>query len=151
MSIIKNYHLENVKVYRDDPYSVRCIKEHCFTNVAEGDFRGRHFVIGCNWFGVPVAYVEVKDEDNVEDKDGEDYVGRINFGEWRKDDDRRYFGWDYGHGYQWEPEYGMSSLYGLYKRPNWNPDNGHKYNLLEIFMEVAEYINDLNYRHVFEK
>ena len=95
MSLIKDYHLENLKIYRDDVYSVRCIKERKFTNVAEGDFRGRHFVIGINRFGVPVMYIEVKDDDNVEDNDSEDYVGKIWHGEedgWRKGDERRYSG-----------------------------------------------------------
>lgn len=98
--LIENYHLENLKIYRDDVYSVKCIRDNKFTNVAEGDFRGRHFVIGINWFGVPVLYIECKDEDHADDNNGEDFVGKIGqSGGWRDGDDRRYFGWDYGHAY----------------------------------------------------
>lgn len=146
MSKIENYHLENVKVYRDDVYSVAAIRDHKFVNVAEGDFRGRHFVIGINWFGVPVLYIECKDEDGMEDNPYEDYVGKIGFdGEWREGDERRYFGWDYGHDYQWEPEYAMSQIFGLYKKPDWNPDNGHKYNLVELLMEVGEKVAEIEF------
>lgn len=146
MSKIENYHLENLKIYRKDVYSNRCIRDHCFTNVAEGDFRGRHFVIGINWFGVPVMYIECKDEDGFDDNPGEDYVGKIGFdGKWREGDERRYFGYDYGHDYQWEPEYCLSGLFGFTKRPNWNPDNGHKYNLVELLMEVGEKIEEIEF------
>lgn len=146
MSKIENYHLENVKVYRDDVYSVAAIRDHKFVNVAEGDFRGRHFVIGINWFGVPVLYIECKDEDGMEDNSHEDYVGKIGFdGKWREGDERRYFGWDYHHDYQWEPEYAMSQAFGLHKKPHWNPDNGHKYNLVELLMEVGEKVAEIEF------
>lgn len=103
--------------------------------IMEGDYRGRHFVIGAHCTGNPNAYLEVKKEDSMycESEDYDCYDGnlcRVNGGSsyfgrayWNKDDDRIYVGWDYGHGCDYNirhPEFG-----------------GTVWKLVDIVMEIA--------------
>lgn len=104
--------------------------------VMEGDYRGRHFVIGAHRTGNPNAYLEVKEEDTMyqDSKDLEYYDGGLNrvnggstyFGKayWDKDDKRTYVGWDYGHA----DDYNV-------RMPSFGKNR--KWDLIDILMEIA--------------
>lgn len=111
--------------------------------VMEGEWRGRHFVIGAHWLGNPNAYVEVKDPDYInweagqyEDFDGGLYgvnCGSTYFGKayWDTNDNRKYVGWDYGHAYDYNARY---------------PQLGGKmWDLIDILMEIASAITEIEY------
>ena len=103
--------------------------------IMEGDYRGRHFVIGAHCTGNPNAYLEAKDEDTIsyESQNYENYDGGLNrvnggstyFGKayWNKEDKRMYVGWDYGHSYDYNA-----------RHPNLG---GRKWDLIDILMEIA--------------
>lgn len=103
--------------------------------IMEGDYRGRHFVIGAHRTGNPNAYLEVKKEDyiNQEAQTYEHYDGGLNrvnggstyFGKayWNTDDKRSYVGWDYGHAHDYNARYP-----GL---------EGTKWELIDILMEIS--------------
>lgn len=104
--------------------------------IMEGDYRGRHFVIGAHNTGNPNAYLEVKSEDYISQeaaRDYEDYDGGLNnvnggstyFGRayWNTDDKRIYVGWDYGHGNDYNA-----------RHPNLG---GRKWDIIDILMEIA--------------
>lgn len=103
--------------------------------IMEGDFRGRHFVIGAHRTGNPNAYLEVKDADyiNQEADEYEYYDGSLSnvnggstyFGKayWNTDDKRTYVGWDYGHANDYNA-----------RHPGFG---GRKWDLIDILMEIA--------------
>ena len=103
--------------------------------IMEGDYRGRHFVIGAHCTGNPNAYIEVKEKDYIyqEDKDYIDYDGGINsinggstyFGKayWNTDDKKTYVGWDYGHVHDFNA-----------RHPNLG---GMQWDLIDILMEIS--------------
>ena len=104
--------------------------------IMEGDYRGRHFVIGAYITGNPNAYLEVKETDTIycESKEYEYYdggLGRVNGGStyfgrayWNEDDKRTYVGWDYGH----------ANDYNV-RRPGFSENR--KWDLIDILMEIA--------------
>lgn len=103
--------------------------------IMEGDYRGRHFVIGAHHCGHPNAYLEVKKEDSMycETKDYDYYDGslcRVNGGStyfgkayWDQSDNRTYVGWDYGHAH----DYVASMPYG----------GETVWSIVDILMEIA--------------
>ena len=103
--------------------------------IMEGEWRGRHFVIGAHCTGNPNAYLEVKEDDYVRliNGDHDRYDGNlisVNGGStyygdayWDKNDHRTYVGWDYGH----RNDYNC-------KRPL---DGGKVWSLVDILMEIA--------------
>lgn len=103
--------------------------------IMEGEYKGRHFVIGAHCTGNPNAYLEVKETDAMfaESKEYEDYDGGLcsvhggstYFGKayWNNDDKKIYVGWDYGHADDYNarhPKFG-----------------GKKWSLIDILMEIA--------------
>ena len=103
--------------------------------VMEGDYRGRHFVIGAHCTGNPNAYLEVEETDAIKvEAERYDYydggLSRVNggstyYGEayWDKEDKRTYVGWDYGHCHDYSA---MCPQIG-----------GKKWDLIDILMEIA--------------
>lgn len=141
----------NLKEYDKELYSTERGEKKL---LIEGDYWGRHFAIVRNPIGFPVAYIEVKPKDWIMsvEIDGEDYDTRYDaasmfvnggatyFGSayWNEEDDRTYIGWDYAH---------AGDYYPLYNNGN---DDGHKWTICEILMDVAHAVegmdrdNDLN-------
>ena len=103
--------------------------------IMEGEYKGRHFVIGAHCTGNPNAYLEVKETDAmfVESKEYKYYDGGlsgVNGGStyfdkayWNKDDKRAYVGWDYGHAHDYNARYPRLG--------------GKKWDLIDILMEIA--------------
>lgn len=110
--------------------------------IMEGEYRGRHFVIGAHCTGNPNAYLEVDTADAIycESEKDEYYDGGLNsvnggstyFGEayWANDDTRTYVGWDYGHCRDYCARY---------------PElGGRKWTLIDILMEIASAENEID-------
>ena len=103
--------------------------------VMEGDYQGRHFVIGAHCTGNPNAYLEVQEADYInqgveEDRYYDGGLSSINGGStyfgkvyWNTDDKRLYVGWDYGHVHDYNA-----------RHPNFG---GTKWTLIDILMEIA--------------
>lgn len=112
--------------------------------IMEGDYRGRHFVIGAHRTGNPNAYIEVKKEDYIyqERKEYDCYnydgglssvnAGSTYFGKayWNTDDKKTYVGWDYGHAHDYNA-----------RNPNFG---GTKWDIVDILMEIASAENEIN-------
>lgn len=125
--------------------------------VMKGEYKGRHFMIGASNLGYPVAYVEVLEKDNYimdereewrSDKIGcvdgsSNYYGRAY---WDPTDKRKYIGWDYGH---------CDDFMGHEPKDDPDPwklrDNGHKWKLCEILMEISEAIMEIEFEGYIDR
>ena len=124
--------------------------------VMKGTYKGRHFMIGASNLGYPVAYVEVLKKDSYIMNEREDWradkIGCVDgssnyFGGayWDPADTRKYIGWDYGH---------LDDYMGHEPTDRWDPrdrDDGHKWTLAEILMEIAEAIMEIEYEGYIDK
>lgn len=118
--------------------------EDVLLRVLEGDWNGRHFVIGGHRTGNPNAYVQIFDEKEkvtawcCNSIDGgitynyeSDSTGKAY---WNNEDNRKYVGWDYGH----------SGDYNSYcDKPEEIGDDCHKWSLTEIMMQISAFIAEL--------
>lgn len=96
--------------------------------IAEGFWRGRHFVIGKNRFCIPVVYVEWRGKLPP----GDEYFGKAY---WLSEDQRgdtMYYGWDHGH-------YGDYIPYDFAVHAKLQKDC-HIWSIEEILMEIADFI-----------
>ena len=136
--------LSDVKVYDKTLYKL----DDKNTKLMEGMYYNRHFVVLRHKSGHPNAYLEVLDDDWIKTVEPTDYAkehgwddrydafsGYINggatyYGEayWDAEDKRTYIGWDYGHCDDYDPWWSQVSG---------KEDTGHKWNFVEIMMDVA--------------
>lgn len=146
--------------YGDDNALYRSRTECAISGVAtkvvmKGTYRGRHFMIGANINGCPVAYLEILEKDryimNEREDDrvdalhgvagGELYGGSDYFGGayWDRTDDRTYIGWMYDHVNDFDST---------------NPDEQrekHKWTIAEILMEISQAIMEIEYEEYINK
>lgn len=105
----------------------------------EGYWKNRHFVIGKNHFCEPVIYVEVTEEDPCYyDGIGDDYYGKAYWLPESERGDRMYTGWDHGHAGDYSP----------YEAHKYGNEDGYKWPLTEMLIEVADkvaYLDNLPY------
>ena len=160
-----NGFLENIKIYGDKK-DKKWLYENwdCYDGpdkrharmVVEGDYtteEKRHFVIVAHHTGTPNAYIQVFPWDSIfYDEEGpiredwrSDSLSSVHCGStyygpayWnRENDDRTYIGWDYGHAGDYTE---LPAHWGIV-------DEGHKWNVAEIMMEIARAAYELDERN----
>lgn len=119
--------------------------------IMKGFYKKRAFMIGASNMGYPVAYVEVLEDDiyinkNKNDSWKAESLGTVDGSSnyyggayWDKNDTRKYIGWDYGH-------YGDFCGHNDHE----DRDQGHRWTLVEILMEISEAISEIEFNSSME-